>query len=63
MLARNPESMRHTEFVGLKDGKACLKVSTMSTLNSKKWTEEYFVTEADQLPKEWLESQKAAKED
>ncbi len=59
MLARNPESMRHTEFVGVKEGKAYLKVSTMSTINPKKWTEEYFLTDVDQLPEEWLAKQKS----
>ena len=54
MLTRNPETMRHTTFIGVKGGKACLKVSAMSSLNSQKWTEEYFVTDADKLPNEWL---------
>ena len=62
MLARNPESMRHTEFVGVKHGKAYLKVSTMSTLNPKKWTEEYFLTDAKKLPEEWLTKQKKSNE-
>jgi len=62
LLARNPESMRHAEFAGVKNGKAYLKVSSMSTLSREKWTAEYFVTDVNQLPKEWLEQQKAGEE-
>jgi len=54
LAACTPEAMRHTEFVGVKDGNACLKVSTMSIMNPQKWTEEYFVTNSDQLPVEWI---------
>lgn len=54
MLARNPESMRCTKFVAVKDDKAILKVSEMSTLNQKKWKDTYFITSVDDLPKDWL---------
>lgn len=57
MLERNPESMRHTEFMGVKDGKAYLKVSTMSSYNQKKWADELYSTDASKLPKDWLEQQ------
>ena len=55
MHARNPESMRHTEFMGVKDGKAALKVSKMSIVNKKKWQDSFFVTEATNLPADWVE--------
>ena len=58
MLARNPESMRHTDFIGQRGDKAYLRVSTMSTLNPERWTEELLVTDAEELPKEWLLLQK-----
>ena len=63
MHARNPETMRHTEFVGSKDGKAILKVSEMSLVNKKKWNDSYFVTDIKNLPDEWVEKNtpKAAK--
>ena len=55
MHARNPETMRQTEFVGVRDGKAILKVSEMSLANKKKWKESYFVTDIENLPDEWVE--------
>jgi uncharacterized lipoprotein YajG len=61
MLERNPESMRHTEFLGVKDGKAFLKVSTMSSYNQEKWTDEIFSTDASKLPADWLEQQERQK--
>jgi uncharacterized lipoprotein YajG len=57
MLERNPETMRHTEFMGVKDGKAILKVSTMSSYNQEKWSDELFFTDASKLPSEWLDKQ------
>lgn len=57
MLERNPESMRHNEFIGVKDGNAFLKVSTMSSYNQKKWTDEIFTTDASKLPNDWLVQQ------
>jgi len=61
MLERNPESMRQTEFMGVKDGKALLKVSTMSSYNQKKWTDEFYSTDASKLPNDWLEQQENQK--
>jgi hypothetical protein len=58
MHARNPETMRHTEFVGVKDGKAILKVSEMSLVNKKKWNNSYFVTDSKNLPVDWVEKNK-----
>ena len=55
MHARNPETMRHSEFVGVKGGKAILKVSEMSLINKKKWQDSYFVTDIENLPDEWAE--------
>ncbi len=54
MHARNPESMRHSQFMGVKDGKAVLKVSEMSIVSKKKWKDTYFVTDATNLPADWL---------
>jgi len=61
MLERNPESMRQTEFMGIKDGKALLKVSTMSSYHQKKWTDEFYSTDASKLPNDWLEQQENQK--
>jgi hypothetical protein len=55
MHARNPETMRHAEFVGVKDGKAILKVSDMSLVNKRKWNDSYFVTDTEDLTDEWIE--------
>ena len=62
MLAGNPESMRHTEFVGVRDGKAYLKVHRMAISSAKqRWEVELYSTDASQLPAVWLAEQTAAK--
>ena len=58
MLARNPESMRSTQYLGVKDGKAYLKVSEMSLLRKNEWRDTYYATEAANLPPAWLETHK-----
>ena len=51
MLRRAPESMRTTQFVGIRgDGMAILKVSEMSSANNRKWKETYFITAITNLP-------------
>jgi len=56
MLNRNPESMRSTEFVGVRDGQAVLKVTTMSLVNQRRWSDTFFVTAVTNLPKDFLNS-------
>ena len=53
--ARNAETMRHSEFMGVQNGKAVLKVSTMSLVNRQKWKTSYFVTDVEKLPEGWTE--------
>ena len=53
MLKRPPETMRSTQYVGISDGKAVLKVSKMSLVNKSKWNDTYFVTPVDNLPKDF----------
>lgn len=51
MLKRNPESMRSTQFIGVRDdGMAILKVSEMSLTDKRKWKETFFVTPMTNLP-------------
>ena len=54
MLERNPESIRHTELVGVKDGNAILKVEEINVLNNSDWKTSYYFTTATDLPKAWL---------
>jgi len=54
MLKRNPESMRSTQFIGVRDdGMAILKVSEMSLTDKRKWKETFFVTPMTNLPSDF----------
>lgn len=55
LLERNPESMRHTQFLGVQDGLAILKVSTMSLFNQKDWKVSYVTTPLNQMPDTWIQ--------
>jgi len=57
MLARDLETMKYSEFIGVNDGKAYMKVLSMSTMEQKDWKEKYYYTDAQDLPEEWLRQQ------
>ena len=51
------QSMRHTEFIGVRDGKAILKVEEMSILDKSDWEISHYYTTATDLPEAWLTEQ------
>ncbi|TRO81990.1 hypothetical protein [Trichloromonas acetexigens] len=51
---RHQQSMHFTEFIGEREGRVFLRNKTMSTLNTKKWSEVVLYTEASDLDSEFL---------
>ena len=44
-----PGTMRTAEYLGQRDGRAFIRVSSMSTLNQKKWSDEVIYVELAEL--------------
>jgi hypothetical protein len=55
---RHAQTMVSSEYLGEKDGKVFLKRKTMSLLNQKKWNEEVWFTETNNLEKTVLDQLK-----
>jgi len=55
---RNAQTMVSSEFLGEKDGKVFLRRMTMSLINKKKWNEEIWYTETNNLDATFLEKLK-----
>jgi hypothetical protein len=55
---RNAQTMVSSEFLGEKDGKVFLRRKTMSLVNKKKWNEEIWYTETNNLHATFLEKLK-----
>ena len=52
----NMQTMKSAEYLGQKDGKAFMKIKTMSSLDSKKWSEEIVYAELNELDDKFKES-------
>ncbi len=55
---RNAQTMVSSEYIGEKDGKVFLRRKTMSLVNKKKWNEEIWYTETNNLDATFLEKLK-----
>jgi hypothetical protein len=55
---RDAQTMVSSEFLGEKDGKVFLRRKTMSLVNKKKWNEEIWYTETNNLDATFLQKLK-----
>ena len=55
---RHAQTMVSSEYLGEKDGKVFLKLKTMSLVNQKKWNEEVWFTETNNLERTLLDQLK-----
>ena len=55
---RNAQTMVSSEYLGEKDGKVFLRRKTMSLVNKKKWNEDIWYTETNNLDAAFMEKLK-----